>query len=196
MNRLNGMRAYLAGPIDQCPELGIGWRKEITKFLLDMNCGVLDPTDKPLYTGLEDKSLHEKINHLKLLAAASKDDSDRYYNEIEDLMSPVIANDFAMVDRADFIIMHIDTSIHMCGTYSEETHAVQLKKPVIIHCKQGKHAIPNFCFKRKGRHEMMFGSWEDLYSYLKRVDRNPYFIDKSNTWKFINYNKVYSWRKK
>lgn len=197
MNRLKGLRAYLAGPIDNCPELGVHWRKEMSRFLWNLGCGVLNPTDKPTPHGLEDKALHEKINFLKILASNEKNIEicNSYYEEIEELMSPVISNDFAMVDRADFVIMFIDTSIHMCGTYSEETHAVQLKKPVIICCKQGKHSIPNFCFKRKGRHEMMFGDWQAVYKYLKTVDQDPIFEDKSSTWKFIDYSKVYNWRK-
>lgn len=193
MNRLNGLRAYLAGPIDNCPELGVGWRKEMSNFLWSLGCGVLNPTDKPTSNGLEDQSLHDQIKTLKNMAMIrGEKNSDLAYKRIEKLMSPIIANDFAMVDRADFVIMYIDTSIHMCGTYAEETHAVQLKKPVIICCKQGKHAIPNFCFKRQGRHKMMFGSWDSVYEYLNYVNSDPDFKDESNTWKFIDYNKVYN----
>ena len=31
--RLKGMRAYLIGPMDECGDLGKGWRLDIQKFL-------------------------------------------------------------------------------------------------------------------------------------------------------------------
>lgn len=199
--RLKGMRAYLIGPMDECADLGKDWRTDIQKFLWNLHCGVLNPCDKAIDVGIEDEELHLKLNKLRDLIKHNEQSQckaliDNCYDEIEKLMNPVVAIDFAMVDRSDFIIMFIDRSIHMCGTYAEETLAVSQKKPVVICCKQGKHAIPNFCFKRIGRHNMMFGSWDDLKQYLINVDTNPNFADKSNTWKFFNYDKVYGGRLK
>lgn len=194
MNRLKGLRAYLVGPMDNCPNLGRDWRIDIQRFLWVMNAGVLNPCDKAIDVGIEDEELHLKINHLKemaLLRESVGGDSSECYLEIEKLMNPVVSIDYAMVDRADFVVMYIDKSIHMCGSYAEESLAVQLKKPVVICCKQGKSQIPNFCFKRQGRHEMMFGNWDGVKSYLIRVNSDPSFIDSTNTWKFFDYDKVY-----
>lgn len=199
--RLKGMRAYLIGPMDECADLGKDWRIDIQKFLWTLHCGVLNPCDKAIDVGIEDEELHLKLNKLRELIKYNEQIGcstliDNCYDEIEKLMNPVVAIDFAMVDRSDFIIMFIDRNVHMCGTYAEETLAVSQKKPVVICCKQGKHAIPNFCFKRIGRHNMMFSNWDDVKQYLRNVDTNPNFADRSNTWKFFNYDKVYGGRLK
>jgi hypothetical protein len=47
-----------------------------------------------------------------------------------------------------------------------------------------------------GRHNMMFGNWDGVKSYLISVDANPQFEDPSNTWKFFDYDKVYNGRLK
>jgi hypothetical protein len=199
--RLKGMRAYLIGPMDECADLGKSWRIHLQKFLWGLRCGVLNPCDKAINVGLEDEELHLRLNKLRELIQYNEDAGSNVlasgcYDEIERLMNPVVSVDFAMVDRADFIVMYIDKDMHMCGTYAEETLAVSQKKPVIICCKQGKHAIPNFCFKRMGRHHMMFGNWDGVKSYLIQVDADPLFEDTSNTWRFFDYDKVYNGRLK
>ena len=199
--RLKGMRAYLIGPMDECPDLGRDWRIDIQRFLWGLRCGVLNPCDKAINVGVEDEELHLRLNKLRELIQYNERVNcntlvNDCYDEIEKLMNPVVSIDFAMVDRADFIVMFIDRDVHMCGTYAEETLAVSQKKPVVMCCKQGKHAIPNFCFKRHGRHHMMFGSWDEVRQYLIHVDADPNFTDKSNTWKFFDYDKVYGGRLK
>lgn len=192
-NRLWGMRAYLIGPMDQVDDLGRGWRLDMQSFLWDLNCGVFNPADKATDYAMEDDELHRQLKSLRKKISESTDINviNLCYEEIERLMNDIVAVDFAMVDRSDFIVMYIDKDYHMCGSYSEETLAVIQKKPVIICCKQGKHDIPGFCFKRKGRHNMMFGSWGEVKDYLVRVNQDPLFVDPSRTWKFFNYHKVY-----
>ena len=48
MNRLEGMRAYLAGAMDRVPDGGVGWRQEIHPTLKRFGIRVLDPCDKPI----------------------------------------------------------------------------------------------------------------------------------------------------
>ena len=48
MNRLKGLRCYLAGPIDQAPDDGVEWRQKITPWLEQKGVRVLDPCDKPI----------------------------------------------------------------------------------------------------------------------------------------------------
>ena len=43
MHRLKGLRAYLAGPIDNADDDGVGWRVEMTKFLEPFGVTVFDP---------------------------------------------------------------------------------------------------------------------------------------------------------
>ena len=65
MNRLNGMRTYLAGAMDRVKDGGVGWRKNITPLLKQMGVTVLDPCDKPIEIGIEDESSREIIDSYK-----------------------------------------------------------------------------------------------------------------------------------
>ena len=195
MNRLKGTLAYLSGPMDEVPDLGRDWRLEIQEFLWSLGVGVLNPCDKPTELGKED----EDLQRLTLLLRADAEDfeaqgkiemADACYEQIEELMNPIVSVDFAMVDRAGFIILYVDKDYHMCGSYSEETLAVLQKKPVIICCKQGKWCIPNFLFKRKGRHKTMFSNWKQVREYLFSVAHDEE-VDDLGVWKFFDYEKVY-----
>ena len=55
MNRLKGMRTYLAGAMDRVPDGGAGWRDKITPLLKKMGVVVLNPCDKPSEIGKEDE---------------------------------------------------------------------------------------------------------------------------------------------
>jgi len=195
MSRLKGTLAYLAGPMDEVPDLGQDWRIEMQDFLWELGIGVLNPCDKPVELGKEDEELQELTNSLRKSAEdfekrGKPDLASVCYEEIEELMNPIVSVDFAMVDRAGFIILYIDKDYHMCGSYSEETLAVLQKKPVVICCKQGKWAIPNFCFKRRGRHKTMFSNWDQVKEYLSHVAYDEH-VDDLGVWKFFDYDKVY-----
>ena len=66
MNRLKGMRTYLAGAMDRVPDGGTGWRDKITPLLERMGVIVLNPCDKPSEVGKEDKDTRENIEKLNL----------------------------------------------------------------------------------------------------------------------------------
>ena len=48
MNRLDGLRFYLAGPIDAAKDDGVGWRRALKPWLKRRKIKVLDPCDKPI----------------------------------------------------------------------------------------------------------------------------------------------------
>ncbi len=52
MNRLDGMRTYLAGAMDRVPDGGVGWRNRITPMLKSLGVTVFDPCDKPIVVGV------------------------------------------------------------------------------------------------------------------------------------------------
>lgn len=198
MNRLRGNLCYLAGPIDNAVDFGIEWRKDISHFLHINEIGVLNPMDRPTDLHHDELDVQKQIKSLKEEAKKAYFNKDKKqenycYNQIELLMRPIIADDLAMVDRASFVILYIDKDIHMCGSYNEEAWASLQKKPIIIFCKQGKWEIPNFIFKRYGRHEMMFSSWEEVKKYILTVCYDKTYVDPTNTWKFFNYDKVYGY---
>ena len=45
--KLTNHRAYLAGPIDNAKDDGVGWRQLATPYLQERGIQILDPTDKP-----------------------------------------------------------------------------------------------------------------------------------------------------
>lgn len=181
MNRLAGHSTYLAGPIDHAPDLGVGWRREITPFLQAMKIGVLDPCDKPSDFGSETQ---ETFNELK----ASKDTKN--YDVTTKMMNPIFSIDLHLVDLSNFVILYIDKNAHMCGSYLEAAHAAMGKKPVIICCEQGKAAIPNSMFGIGLRHQMFFESWEQVRNYIRHIAYDDE-IDTLGKWRFIDYNKVF-----
>jgi nucleoside 2-deoxyribosyltransferase len=158
-NRLNKTLVYLSGGMDRVIDWkkdAVQWRDELKSFLRSMNIGILDPCDKATLIAIEDENVRKKK---KLLKEEGK------YNELRDIMKPICAIDLRMVDIAHFVILYIDTGIHMTGSYHEATTAINQKKPVLIMCKQGKQNVPDWLYGVVP-HEMMFSTWQELRDYL------------------------------
>lgn len=177
INNLKNMRTYLVGAMDRVPDGGIQWRERITPYLTFMNVQVLNPCNKNIKNVTEDVQTRNTIDFYK---------ETGQYDKIRQQYSMIRNADLRCVDVSDFIIAHIDISIHACGTYEEIVTANRQKKPVLVWCEQGKHKAPNWLFFMLP-HEHIFGKCEELLEYL-------YLIDKSsdttnfNRWIFF-YNK-------
>ena len=65
--RLNNHRVYLAGPIDNALDDGVGWRQNITPYLKKMGLMILDPTNKPTSQCKWNEVGEEKENIQKLV---------------------------------------------------------------------------------------------------------------------------------
>jgi hypothetical protein len=98
--------------------------------------------------------------------------------------------DLRCIDISDFIIASIDIDVHACGTYEEISVANSQKKPVLVWCQQGKSAAPNWLFFMLP-HEHIFGSLEDLMSYLGRVSEGE-DIEHYKRWFFFDQSKMQS----
>lgn len=161
MNKLQKQITYLIGPIDRCPDSGITWRKEITPFLKNLGVTVFNPNDKP-FLGMnnEDSNSRKAIDVLK---------KQRKLKEIRELYSDIRTCDLRMVDKADFLIARIDTSIHMVGTYEEIVTANRQKKPILCHLVNGIEDCPNWLIFMLP-HQFLFNSIEDLKQYLINVN--------------------------
>jgi len=180
-HRLDGALAYTSGPMDDVPDRGEGWRKEITPWLQSLGIGVLCPFNKAVYGGQdEDDSYYEKINKLKQMGD---------FAEAHERMRPVAADDYRMVDKADFIILYIDKEAHMCGSYFEACMATYQRKPVIVCCPQGKSAIPNWIYS-VGQPDMFFATWELVQGYILQACYREKF-DTHNRWRFFDYDKIF-----
>lgn len=180
-NRLKGSMAYLAGPMDDVADRGEGWRKEIKPFLWDLGIGVLCPFDKPNIDSVdEDENLFIKLADLK---------KKEEWEEAHEIARSIAADDYRMVDKADFILLYVNKDCHMCGSYHENCIATLQRKPVIVMVEQGKEYVPNWILS-VGKHPMFFGSWKEVRAYIRHIAYAPK-IDTHNRWRFFDYNKIF-----
>ncbi|NDD84722.1 hypothetical protein EBZ38_10705 [bacterium] len=160
INNLKGMRTYLIGAMDRVPDGGIQWRQRITPELKKMNVNVLDPCNKPVHSIKEDQESRWWIDYYKQTGQ---------YKKIREIYGEIRNADLRCVDVSDFIIAHIDITVHACGTYEEIATANRQKKPILIWCEQGKHNAPNWLFFMIN-HENIFSSMQDLLTYLEYIN--------------------------
>jgi nucleoside 2-deoxyribosyltransferase len=175
MNRLKYLSVYLVGPIDRCPNLGKGWRDDLTPFLREKGVAVLDPLDKPVEEGNE-------IDQREYRHTLKKSGE---YEKFRQIMKEVRAVDLRFVDKADFFIVNYDTSIPMCGTFEEIFLANRARKPIIIMCPQGKEAIHDWLYGTLP-YELFFENWDEVKAYLNYVDTATEVDRVGNRWLFFN----------
>ena len=171
---LKGSRCYLAGAMDRVPDGGHGWRDNISEFLSELGVIPMNPCKKPILYGREDEKNRSYINRLKKAGR---------YDEVAEFVKEFRCIDLRMVDVSDFVILNVDTAIHMCGSYEELTLANRQKKPVLIHVEQGKEECPNWIFGMIP-HEHIFSSWVSLQNYLIDVNDNDI---RHKRWILFNY---------
>jgi hypothetical protein len=179
-NRLRNTTCYLCGAMDRVADGGVTWRRTITPKLKNMGVGVLDPCNKPTEFAKEDKNFRSRMERLKGLGD---------FESIKDAMSEIAAVDLRMIDIAHFVVMHMDVSTHLCGSYHEAFTAIQQKKPLLVMCEQGVESMPNWMFGVMPV-EHMFSSWDELMVYLINVDTG---VDTKHhkRWRFFDFTKIY-----
>jgi hypothetical protein len=160
-NNLRGMRTYLVGAMDRVPDGGTRWRTTITPILECMGVSVLNPCKHSIHGIYEDEQTREHISFLK---------KNNLYTELKETYSKIRNADLRCVDICDFIIAHIDISIHACGSYEEIVTANRQKKPVLIWCEQGKSNAPNWLFFMLP-HNNIFSSMGELIQHLQVIDK-------------------------
>lgn len=182
MNRLKFAKFYLAGPIRKGIDF-ISWRKDMSNFLWSIGAGVLDPCDKPL-DHHEDEFFQDKLLRLK---------SEGKYDTLASIVREVVTIDLHLVDLSTAVILHIDTDVHMQGSYAEMTYACLERKPLIVHAKNGKKNLPAWVFGH-AKHELFFDTWDEIKDYLNHIDKDKIVDTLNNRWKFLDYNKIYGFR--
>lgn len=176
-NNLTGSRCYLAGAMDRVHDGGVGWREKVKVELEKYGVIVLNPCNKPIALGREDEKGRNYINSLK---------HDGKYDKVAKLLKEIRSIDLRMVDVSDFIILNVDISIHMCGSYEELTLANRQKKPCLLHIEQGKQECPNWIFGMIP-HEHIFSSWDSLIKYLSVIHTvGP----DHKRWVLFNYGEI------
>ena len=164
---LRNARCYLSGPIEN-DDSGWDWRiapKTILKeeFKIDLFDPASDP--KQQWAGVMKEA---------------KEAED--YAKVEEIGKKFVRKDLCIVDRSDFLIAYLPKNIPTTGTVHEIINSNNAKKPTILICTQGKKYIPAWYFGFVP-HMNMFGSWEELYHYLREVDNGAHMDD--DRWAYV-----------
>jgi nucleoside 2-deoxyribosyltransferase len=176
MNRLKGLRCYLAGPIDYADDDGVGWRNKATLWLEQKGVAVMDPCNKPTLDTEYKEIEEEKIKLMDL-----KDQED--YEGLTKIMKPIAHVDLRMLDRSDFVIVYIDMEAKPFGTIWELKTALDQRKPTLVMVEGGKNNVSNWIFGVMN-HNWIFGSWGDLFQYLHGINGNTIDADLTR-WVFF-----------
>lgn len=178
MNRLRGMRCYLAGSMDRIEGGGIQWRQEITPLLNAKGVVVMNPCDKP-YVGA--------VESLKTRKKRHEEKAKGNLNAVAEVMKPVCDTDIHMVNVSDFLIVSIDMSVHMCGSYEEISIANFQNKPILCWVRQGRNEAPDWLLGRLPL-EFFFSSVEEIIDYLGWVNKTSLI---SKRWFTPKYDMLY-----
>lgn len=128
---------YLAGAIEADKEAGgQKWRDSITPALDEAGIYVQDPCKtEPLVTGMDVMEAQEKFNGWI---------QSGNYAKFAKFFEKVVKKDIRMVNRSDFLIVHLFLDIPTTGTIHEIALAWQLKKPIYCIWKDAKSKIPKW----------------------------------------------------
>ncbi len=181
MNRLRGSCIYLAGPMDEVPDLGSDWREWITPKLQEMGIGVYNPCNKPTDIANETDENRKEMLTLR---------KDGKWDAYSKLVKEIVSIDLRMVDVSDAIILNVDKLYHMCGSYNEQCMACLQRKPVIVYCKQGKGEIPGWLFGHCN-HKLFFDDWDEVMYYIGVINSDYYFNPVEDGWKLFNHELVF-----
>ena len=174
MNRLKGVRCYLAGAMDRVADGGVHWRKRIKEELADLEIKFFDPTRKPSTLGVEDENTRNLIQ-----SAKAQGDFDR----VAEILKPIRRVDLRMIDLSDFLIVFLDKDNNGFGTVEEISLGNREKKPVLVCQEGGKHLCANWLFGMIP-HEHIFGCWQDLIDYVRHIANDP-VVEGMNRWYFF-----------
>ena len=174
MNRLKGHRTYLCGPIENCVQNGIRWRRELTPWLKGLGIVVLDPTNKPIKLGNEDIENKKYVKQLRL----KKD-----WNTLSKEMKNIIKVDLRLLDWSSFVIIYLSNNIPMAGTSHELVLTSQQRKPALIMCEDGKENISGWWYGLLN-HKEFFSTWDELKNYISNIDSGK--IEPNNKWLFLD----------
>ena len=177
MNKLKGLRCYLAGPIDHAEDDGVGWRQDIGLWLRERGVTVMDPTDKPTSQTKFNEIDEEKTKLIELKRLGR-------WDELRSYMKEIVLADLRMVEVSDFNIVYIDTDIHLCGTYEELFVSLRQRKPTFVVASNGKENVSVWLFGRMNPN-FIFESFEEVLEYLNGIDTGLIEPDPSR-WVFFD----------
>jgi hypothetical protein len=159
---------------------GIEWRRKFIDLAWSKGLDIdfIDPTNKP---GGEDLKVQEdKEVQIKLQEAGE-------YFKLREYVSLYRRFDLRFVDISDFLVIVVDPTIHMCGTYNEVFIAEQQHKPCFFICEGGLKTLPRWLFDvidldepERGKRCNVFQTIDQVIEELTLIDSGV--IPMSNKW--------------
>ncbi len=158
---LAGATVYLSGPIEFND---LNWRIEPIKILESkFGLKIFDPFTDPKQQWLPDIAEAKKLKN---------------YARMKEIAQEFVRKDLGMVYKSDILIACLPYRVPTTGTHHEITESWRAMKPTLLVCPLGKENLPVWYFGLfPSQH--MFGSWNDLYEYLDRVNQGKEYDD---TW--------------
>lgn len=163
MNYLKQKAVYLCGGMCAYKDSGMGWREEVKPILRDrFGIHVYDPTHKEVVGASEVGENKELFRSLIL---------QEKWKELKEAFELVVRWDLRAVDKADFLIVVYDPTIHTVGTIHEIVLAASQKKPILVKYDKAHLNLFNPWLSILIRPEHLFAEWDALFEYLAEVDK-------------------------
>jgi len=168
---LQNTRGYLSGPIEN-DETNFNWRTEPLRVLRDeFKINMFDPHADlkqqwvPMLKEAKEKKDYEKIAHI------ARD---------------FLRKDLSIVDRSDFLIAYLPHRVLTTGTCHEIINSNNSKKPTLLVTDSNDITCLPVWYFGFIPIDCMFANWENLYEYLREVNRGEH--RNNNRWNFIYGN--------
>jgi nucleoside 2-deoxyribosyltransferase len=163
---LHKTKCYLIGSMQY--ENGEAWREEAERRLHAMGVITFNPYKSPFINGPEENE-ETHANWRKAL-------EEGRFEEVHEDFSEIRNADLSLVDRSDFLICYLKTSVFTAGTIEELSWAVRLKRPVFIVIEGGKEKVP-FWVLGMVPAKYIYSSFEEVYSLLEKIHTGEREID-------------------
>lgn len=173
MNNLWKTKVYTVGSMEY--QNGEAWRSFLKKEFKDIPICVLDPYHKQFIKTIDESDTQRK--HLM----ESRENGD--FEEVARHAKEFRAFDLACVDKSDFIVWYLDTTVPTIGSVEEFSWAVRLKRPSYVVVKQGKNKCPLWIFGMIP-HKYIFSSLEEFVQEIRDLDSGKKELD--NRWRLFD----------
>lgn len=170
---LNDTKCYLIGSMQY--ENGEEWREVAEQRLAPMGITTFNPYKRPFLDGPPENADSHTIWRGWL--------EEGRFDEVAEIYKEIRSLDLSMVDRADFIICYLKTSVFTAGTMEELSWAVRLKRPIFLVVEGGKAKTP-FWILGMLPHKYIYSSFEEVYEVLRKIDSGQKEID-SKRWRLL-----------
>lgn len=172
-NILNRTKCYLIGSMQY--ENGEAWRERAESVLKEMGVIPLNPYRQPFIDGPpENEDSHTKWQSLL---------EEGKYDEVSEVMSKIRNRDLSMVDKSDFLICYLKTSVFTAGTMEELVSAVQKKRPVFVVMEGGKKKTP-FWILGMLPAKYIHDSFEEVFDILGKINSGEKEFD-GERWRLL-----------